>query len=84
MSQVQISVDSETLSVLDASAEFRSLSREEMLREAINEAAEYDRYYCKSVDTGLKDAAAGRTISNEQMKAQTAALLQKIRSTSQR
>ncbi len=68
MSMTPINLDSATLAALDACAEFRSLSREEMLREAINEAAEYDRYYRKEVEAGLRDAAAGRIISNDQMK----------------
>ena len=68
MSMTQINLDSATLAALDACAEFRSLSREEMLREAINEAAEYDRYYRKEVEAGLRDTAAHRIISNDQMK----------------
>lgn len=79
MSMTQINLDSGTLATLDACAEFRSLSREEMLREAINEAAEYDRYYLEEVEVGMRDAAEGRVISDEQMKADMAEFLQRLK-----
>lgn len=78
MSQVAITLDSDTLALLDASAQFRSISREDMLRQAILETAEYDRYYRESVEAGLRDVEAGRVISNEEMRAEMAALFQEI------
>lgn len=81
MSQIAITLDNDTLALLDASAKFRSLSREDMLRQAIQDAAEYDRYYRESVEAGLRDVEAGRVISNEQMQSEMTALFQELATT---
>ena len=78
MSQIAVKLDNETLASLDASAKFRSLSREEMLRQPILDAADYDRYYRESVDAGLKDIEADRIISNEERKKEMAVLFQEM------
>lgn len=74
-----VNIDKESLAKLDESASFRSSSREETLREAINYLSEYDRDYRESVEAGLKDIAEGRTISNEQMNLEAKTLIQHFR-----
>lgn len=72
---LSIKIDEDTLAKLDASASFRSLSREAMLREAIEAATAYDHYYRENVEAGIRDANEGRVISAEQMEAEAQALL---------
>ena len=74
-----INLDQDSLEKLDASAAFRSLSREEVLREAISHLTEEDHRFRTSVEAGLKDIEEGRVISNEEMKARTRALIQSFR-----
>lgn len=83
MSKIALTLDNDTLALLDESAKFRSLSREDMLRQAIQDAADYDRYYRESVGTALLDVEAGRTISNDQMQAEMAVLFKEIATTNQ-
>lgn len=67
MSLTAINLDQETLAKLDEAASFRSVSREDLLRETINNLADYTRYYRESVELGLKDIREGRVISDAQM-----------------
>lgn len=67
MSQITVNIDQDTLALLDESAAFRSLSREDMLREAINDAAEYDRYARSKIMRGLQDITEGRVYSSEEV-----------------
>lgn len=69
MTQAAVNIDQETLSLLDESAAFRLLSREDMLRQAINDAAEYDRYARSKIMRGLEDIAEGRVYSSEEVDA---------------
>lgn len=71
-----VSPDQETLALLGSGAEFRSISREEMLREAIVGASEYDRKFRASVEADLRDIAEGREISSEQMENEAQDLLE--------
>lgn len=71
-----VSLDQETLALLGSCAEFRSISREEMLREAIVGASEYDRKFRASVEADLRDIAEGREISSEQMENEAQDLLE--------
>lgn len=76
---LSITIDEETLAKLDASASFRSLSREAMLKEAIDQATAYDKYYLENVEAGIRDADEGRVISAEQMEKEAQALLSQYR-----
>lgn len=68
MSQVQITLDNDTLAMLDATAKASTFSREEALREAIEQYSAYDRWFRARVEEGLADLAAGRVVSNEEAK----------------
>lgn len=68
MSQVQITLDNDTLALLDATAKASTFSREEALREAIEQYSAYDRWFRARVEEGLADLAAGRVVSNEEAK----------------
>ena len=78
MSLTQIAVDEATLLSLDAAAALRSLSREEMLREAVHNLSEYDRWFRAKVEAGLQDAREGKTVSHEEMETEAAALCQTL------
>ena len=79
MSLTAVNLDQDTLAKLDASAAFRSLSREATLREAIGYLTEEDCRFRASVEAGLKDIEEGRVISNEEMKSRAKALIQSFR-----
>ena len=49
MAQTQISIDADMLARLDATSLANSVSREEALREAIDNYCEYDRWFMSSV-----------------------------------
>lgn len=66
MSLTQISIDAETLALLDATALANTVSREEALREAIANYCEYDRWFRAKVEEGERDYRAGRYVSQEE------------------
>ena len=66
MAQTQISIDAAILDQLDATAASLSLSREEALREAIDNYCEYDRWFRAKVEEGERDYRAGRYVSQEE------------------
>lgn len=67
MAQIAVKLDQDTLALLDESAAFRSLSREDMLKQAINDAAEYDRYSRVKIMRGMQDISEGRIYSSEEV-----------------
>lgn len=66
MSLTAINLDQETLAKLDEVARYRSLSREEMLRAAINDVADYELECRKKIEAGEKDYRAGRFVSQQE------------------
>ena len=78
MSLTQIAVDEATLLSLDAAAALRSLSREEMLREAVHNLSEYDRWFHHMVQEGKSAAAKGEVFSQDEIEAEDALLRQQI------
>ncbi|MBD5627299.1 MAG: ribbon-helix-helix protein, CopG family [Desulfovibrio sp.] len=66
MAQTQISIDAAILDQLDATAASLSLSREEALREALDNYCEYDRWFRAKVEEGERDYRAGRYVSQEE------------------
>jgi len=67
MSMTQIAVDDTTLASLDAAAVLRSLSREEMLREAVQNLSEYDNWFRGKVEESLQAYDAGDVHSHEEV-----------------
>lgn len=78
MSQVQITLDNDTLALLDATAKASTFSREEALREAIEQYSAYDRWFRARVEEGLADLAAGRVVSHEQVERESLELLKRL------
>jgi|GEM_PF-2969813 len=74
MSMTQISLDEATLASLDAVASARALTREETVREAIKTLVEYDVWFRRKVEAGLKDIQEGRVISSQEMEAEADSL----------
>ena len=66
MAQTQISIDADMLARLDATSLANSVSREEALREAIDNYCEYDRWFRAKVEEGERDYRAGRYVSQEE------------------
>lgn len=79
MAMTAINLDQDTLNKLDQAALFRKSSREEILREAVNSLAEYDRYFRESVQAGMKDFQEGRIFSDEEAQAAMDALYQQAK-----
>lgn len=79
MPMTAINLDQDTLNKLDQAALFRKSSREEILREAVNSLAEYDRYFRESVRAGMKDFQEGRIFSDEEAQASMDALYQQAK-----
>jgi len=67
MSMTQIAVDEATLLSLDAAAAFRSLSREEMLREAVQNLSDYDNWFHGKIEESLQAYDAGDVHSHEEV-----------------
>lgn len=68
MSQAQITLDAESVAMLDATAAASGFSREEALKEAIEHYSEYDRWFRAKVEEGEHAYLAGRYVSNEEAK----------------
>ena len=66
MAQTQIFIDADMLARLDATSLANSVSREEALREAIDNYCEYDRWFRAKVEEGRKAYEEGRYVSNEE------------------
>lgn len=66
MAQTQIFIDADRLARLDATSLANSVSREEALREAIDNYCEYDRWFRAKVEEGERDYRAGRYVSQEE------------------
>ncbi len=66
MSQT-ISIDNATLASLDAAASLRNMTREDTLREAVDRLAEYDAWFRRKVEKGLKDIENGRIFTQEEV-----------------
>lgn len=67
MSLTQVSIDAATLARLDATAAANAASREEALKEAIDNYCEYDRWFRRQVDKGLEDIREGRVLSSKEV-----------------
>lgn len=67
MSQIQISLDEQTVAVLDNTAMANACSREDALKEAIYNYASYDQYLRTKVEKGLLDITAGNVLSCEEV-----------------
>lgn len=78
MSMTQISLDHATLAALDAAASARALTREETVREAIRNLAEYDLWFRRKVQTGLEDIQKGRVVSDQEMEAEADSLCARL------
>lgn len=78
MSMTQISLDHATLAALDAVASARALTREETVREAIRNLAEYDLWFRRKVQTGLEDIQKGRVVSDQEMEAEVDSLCARL------
>ena len=66
MAQTQIFIDADRLARLDATSLANSVSREEALREAIDNYCEYDRWFRAKVEEGERDYRSGRYVSQEE------------------
>lgn len=80
MSQTQISMDEKILASLDSTSVAQAHSRDEALKEAIQNYVEYDRWHRAKVEAGIKAARAGRVVSGEAVRQHSRALLDKLRS----
>lgn len=78
MYQTAITLDNDTLAMLDESARFRSLSREEMLRTAIEESRADDLRLKAAVEEGRRCIARGDFYTQEQVEADNAILRNEI------
>lgn len=78
MPQVQITLDSECAAKLDAAAAASSLSREEALKEAIEQYIAYDRWFRAKVEEGERAWREGRYHSHEEVKERSRARLEKL------
>lgn len=78
MSMTQIAVDDTTLASLDAAAALRSLSREEMLREAVQNLSDYDQWFQDMVQAGKAAVANGDVFSQEDIEAEDILLRQQL------
>ena len=65
MAQTQISLDTAILDQLDATAASLSLSREDALREAIENLATWDARFREDVEAGIASAERGELLSSE-------------------
>ena len=65
MAQTQISLDTAILEQLDATAASLSLSREDALREAIENLATWDARFREDVEAGIASAERGELLSSE-------------------
>ena len=78
MSMTQIAVDQESLAMLDSIAAASSLSREDVLKEAITYYSEYDRWFQDMVQAGRTAVANGDVFSQEDIEAEDILLRQQL------
>ena len=78
MSMTQIAVDQESLAMLDSIAAASSLSREDVLKEAITYYSEYDRWFQDMVKSGRTAVANGDVFSQEDIEAEDILLRQQL------
>ena len=81
MSQAQITLDSASVAMLDATAAASAFSREEALKEAIEQYCAYDQWFRARVEEGLAALAAGDVVSNEQVEQECLAVLASVSDT---
>lgn len=78
MSQAQITLDAESVALLDATAAASALSREAALKEAIERYSEYDRWFRAKVEEGEQAYLEGRYVSNDEAKQRSKEKLEQI------
>lgn len=79
MAQVQITLDGASVAMPDATAAASAFSREEALKEAIEQYSAYDRWFRAQVEEGIKAFEAGDVYSMEEVEEEAARLLDAIR-----
>ena len=67
MSQVQITLDGASLAMLDAACAASAISREEALKESIEQYSAYDRWFRAKVQEGLSALEIGDVVPGDQV-----------------
>lgn len=58
----------EKLQRIDKLAKMTNRSRGWLINQAVDQYLEYEEWYLKSVETGIEDVKAGRTVPHEELK----------------
>jgi len=74
----QITLDAASAAMLDATSAPSAFSREEALKEAIEQYAAYDRWFRARVEEGEQAWLDGRYVSNDDAKARSKARVEQI------